>query len=180
MMGALSGDEGLTAALAGVGRSEITDEDLARVAWSVITEPGDGVAGVLIAELGAAEALRFALRPGSTLPALTADRRALREGMRRWRARADPLAVRAAVTGAQHVGARLILPGDASWPEQLDDLGAHRPLVLWVRGDVALLRRGPRVAMVGARAASGYGELLAAEFAGDLAASGAVVVSGGA
>lgn len=36
------------------------------------------------------------------------------------------------------------------------------------------------VAIVGARAASGYGEMLAAEFAGDLAMGGAVVVSGGA
>lgn len=180
MMDALAGDVDLRAALAGVGRPDPSEEDIARVAWSVLTEPGDGVAGVLIGELGAAEALRFALRPGSMPSAAASDRRALGEGLRRWRARADPRAVLAAVAGAHHVGAHLILPGDAGWPSELDDLGAHRPLFLWVRGDSALLRAEERVAMVGARAASGYGEMLAAEFAGDLAASGAVVVSGGA
>ena len=56
----------------------------------------------------------------------------------------------------------------------------HTPTLLWVRGDTALLTAEPRVAIVGARAASGYGEMLAADFAGDLATSGAVIVSGGA
>ncbi|WP_060925873.1 DNA-processing protein DprA [Microbacterium hydrocarbonoxydans] len=84
-----------------------------------------------------------------------------------------------AVTAARDVGARLVLPGDAEWPQALDDLGAHAPTLLWVRGDTSLLTAGPRVAIVGARAASEYGEMLAADFAGDLATNGAVIVSGG-
>ena len=84
------------------------------------------------------------------------------------------------MSGARDVDARLIVPGDPMWPVTLDDLGAHAPTVLWVRGDPEILCAEPRVAIVGARAASGYGEMLAGDFAGELAAGGAVVVSGGA
>ncbi|MGJ0388060.1 DNA-processing protein DprA [Microbacterium sp. CGR1] len=154
-------------------------EALERVAWSVLAEPGDGVAGALIAELGAHDALDLALADRNSAPS-GAGGRALAEGRARWRARADTRAVAEAIRGARDVGARLLLPGDASWPIALDDLGEHAPTLLWVRGDPMLLSAEPRVAIIGARAASGYGEMLAAEFAGDLAMSGAVVVSGGA
>lgn len=175
-----------------------TMSTLARVAWSVLAEPGDGVAGALIAELGPVEALRFVLQSDllSELPPFggrqgvidgaepagrgKAIRRPITEGIERWRARADPAAVRAAIMHARDVDARLVLPGDEAWPTAIDDLDDHRPIVLWVRGDADMLRSQPSVAIVGARAASGYGEMLASEFAGDLAAGGAVVVSGGA
>lgn len=42
------------------------------------------------------------------------------------------------------------------------------------------MQKSALVSMVGARAASGYGEHVAADLAGDLAAGGAVIVSGGA
>ncbi len=93
---------------------------------------------------------------------------------------ADPRAVRQALRSAFDVGAQLVVPGDANWPVSLDDLGPHAPNALWVRGHADLLVREPRVSMVGARAASSYGEHVAAELSGDLAARGAVVVSGGA
>lgn len=78
------------------------------------------------------------------------------------------------------MGARLLMPGDADWPTGVDDLGEHAPHALWVRGDASLLTVEPRVSIVGARASSGYGDHVAAEMAGDLAADGAVVISGGA
>jgi DNA processing protein len=53
-----------------------------------------------------------------------------------------------------------------------------RPERLWVRGDMAVLARSPRVAIVGTRAPSPYGEAQARRFAGALAAAGACVVSG--
>lgn len=155
------------------------EDALSRVAWSVLAEPGDGVAGALIAELGAHEALELALADRSRAQP-GAGGRALAEGRARWRARADSRAVAESIRSARDVGARLVLPGDASWPIALDDLGEHAPTLLWVRGDPLLLSAEPRVAIVGARAASGYGEMVAAEFAGDLAMGGAVVVSGGA
>lgn len=82
-------------------------------------------------------------------------------------------------------GARVVIPGDDEWPVPLDDLGERRPLALWVKGPLMVGSLGslgaqPSVAMVGARAASHYGEHVAAEFAADLAGRGWHVVSGGA
>lgn len=166
------------------GPAERTHEAIARAAWSVLAEPGDGVAGALIREIGPAEALEVAL--GSSKPAaenVVGTGRALRalaEGRARWRPRAEVRAVLDALRGATHVGARLLIPGDPEWPASLDDLGEHAPPALWVRGDIRLLTATHRAAIVGARASTAYGEHMAAELAGDLAAGGATVVSGGA
>lgn len=149
---------------------------LARVAWGVVAEPGDGVAGALIAQLGAVEALRFALSDEG----FGLAEKAIQEGRRRWVPRAQPRAVRDALRGAAETEATLLLPDDPVWPAPLDDLGDHAPALLWVRGESSLLSRASRVAIVGARAATAYGDAVAGELAGDLAATGSVVVSGGA
>ncbi|WP_418606020.1 DNA-processing protein DprA [Georgenia sp. SUBG003] len=70
------------------------------------------------------------------------------------------------------------MPGDPDWPAPLDDLGVERPLALWVRGHA--VHHGRAVALVGARAATSYGEHVAAEMAVGLAEAGTTVVSGGA
>lgn len=165
-------------------RGDEVDEAIARAAWSVLTEPGDGVAGALIRELGAVEALRFAMDGGAeaglAVSGTARARNALAEGKKRWMPRADPRAVAEALRGASQVGARLLVPGDLDWPAGVDDLGEHAPHALWVRGAATLLTADPRVSIVGARASTGYGDHVAAEIAGDLAAGGAVIVSGGA
>ncbi|MFK0401304.1 DNA-processing protein DprA [Microbacterium sp. NPDC090225] len=183
---ALTDDREILRAAAALRVSETvpSTEAIARAAWSVLAEPGDGVAGALIRELGAVDALDLAL--GESSP--TAIRaggsarahRAVAEGRARWRPRAQTRALIDALRGAAQVGARLVIPGDEVWPDSLDDLGEHAPPALWIRGDTRLLTATPRVAVVGARAATGYGEHVAAELAGDLAAGGATVVSGGA
>lgn len=166
------------------GETGASTEAIARAAWSVLAEPGDGVAGSLIRELGAAGALELALgapsRADGRVDGSERSHRALAEGRARWQPRAQIRALVDALRGASQVGARLVVPGDPEWPRSLDDLGEHAPPALWVRGDARLLTATPRVAIVGARAATGYGEHIAAEIAGDLAASGATVVSGGA
>lgn len=167
-------------------RGADVEEALARAAWSVLAEPGDGVAGALIAQLGARDALGLVLRTSESgappvLPSAShRAQRAVREGLARWCPRAVPSVFAEALRSAGHVSARLVIPGDAEWPTALDDLAEHAPPALWVRGDTALLIAGPRVAIVGARAATGYGEHVASEIAGDLALSGATIVSGGA
>ncbi|MEV5717479.1 DNA-processing protein DprA [Amycolatopsis mediterranei] len=92
---------------------------------------------------------------------------------------------------AAAAGARLVVPEDDEWPAwpllALDQAAARGvaeavpPLALWVAGEVALGTAADRaVAIVGARAATDYGEHHAAEFAYGLAGRGVPVVSGAA
>jgi DNA processing protein len=161
------------ASLAGVDRAHQLDasETYARVWWSVLAEPGDGAAGELIARSGAADALRIALSD-------TDDEWTGARG--RWKPRADSVSVHRALDAARRADAPLLVPSDPRWPSRLDDLGAHAPHALWVRGDLAGLEDVPTVAIVGARAATPYGEAVATDLASDLAGSGVVVVSGAA
>lgn len=86
---------------------------------------------------------------------------------------------------------RLITADDDEWPllafrafgGVADRLRpqAHEPLVLWAVGPARLNAVADRAAaIVGTRAATAYGEFVAADLAGGLAARDAVVVSGGA
>lgn len=68
-------------------------------------------------------------------------------------------------------------PGGPSWPEALEHIEGA-PDVLWARGRLAALAVVPRVAIVGTRAPTPYGEAQAARFAAALAADGVCVVSG--
>ncbi|MFC7790445.1 DNA-processing protein DprA [Microbacterium sp. MAHUQ-60] len=156
------------------------DEVIARVAWSVLVEPGDGVAGTLIAEHGARRALEMTTAESGLLTPGSLGATQLSEALARWHPRARPQAVLDALQSCVQIGGRLLLPGDDLWPAGLDDLGVHAPVVLWARGDVSACVGSAAVSIVGARAATGYGESVAAELAGDLAASGVVVISGGA
>jgi DNA processing protein len=92
---------------------------------------------------------------------------------------------------AAEAGARLVVPEDDEWPNwplHALDLAAQRgvaeavpPLALWVSGEIALGTAADRaVAIVGARAATDYGEHHAAEFAYGLAGRNVPVFSGAA
>jgi DNA processing protein len=65
----------------------------------------------------------------------------------------------------------------SSWPESLRPIDAP-PEALWIRGRLPLLARTPRIAIVGTRAPTPYGEAQAARFAAALARAGVTVVSG--
>lgn len=159
------------AALRGIRPTDATAEDAyARAVWSVLVEPGDGVAGALVATHGAAEAL---------IRAAESSDPDVRKARARWMPRLEPAAIDAALDSARRCGATLVVPGDADWPQRLDDLGAHAPLALWRRGAGADTEQ-PCVALVGARASTAYGEGVAADLAADLAAAGVMVVSGAA
>jgi DNA processing protein len=85
------------------------------------------------------------------------------------------------IEAASRLGMRLVCPGDEEWPTALDDLAASDAdcLGLWVRGPMRV-QDGCRqaVAVVGTRAATEYGELVAAELGFGLAERGWAVVSG--
>lgn len=169
----------LAAGAAPAGWAE-EDQLAARVVWSHLVEPGDAVAGRLIAELSPLGALE-ALEAREQLSTQDVAAKDFAEGRRRWLPRLSAASVETALGVAARVGARLVVPGDGEWPDQVDDLGPHAPLALWVRGQPGILARlRPSVAMVGARAATSYGEHVAMEIAADLAGSGIPIVSGAA
>jgi len=68
-------------------------------------------------------------------------------------------------------------PGAPSWPAELSEIEGP-PERVWLRGNVNLLARRPRVAIVGTRGPSPYGEAQAARFGRELARAGIVIVSG--
>ncbi|KQX07197.1 MULTISPECIES: DNA-processing protein DprA [unclassified Leifsonia] len=168
------------------------DRAFARAAWSLLAEPGDRAAGLLITALGPDAALDALLRDESPEflarridPAGSADRprlqRELDDGCRRWRPRLRSGDVVQALVAAAGTRTRLLLPDDALWPGGVDDLGVHAPIALWVRGvDDALLGLDRSIALVGARAASLYGEQIATDTASGLADRGLTIVSGAA
>lgn len=100
----------------------------------------------------------------------------------------------------ERIGGRLVCPGDNDWPAQLADLArgeraglrsgnqaprqvgeAGVPYALWVRGALNLSTASHRsVALVGCRAATGYGMHVAGELGANLAERGWTVISGGA
>jgi DNA processing protein len=172
----------------------VSDEVIiARALISRIAEPASIPVWGLVAREGPVEAAK-ALRAG-------------RFGAQSFRAeaaraaRGDPYAD---LEAAQRHGIRLVVPESDEWPHfafaALEATGRLRlqryeggdrqhsesgelvpPIALWIRGVVDLASLGVRsVAMVGARAATEYGEWVARDLAGRLAERDFVVVSGGA
>ena len=155
---------------------EVPAQVFAAGAWTTLVEPGDAVAGALIETLGAAEALESLL-----LDAPPSQNPALLDGFGRWRARADPAAMMRAFRNAAHLGARLLVPGDADWPAGLADLGAHAPLALWcLAPDGPLPRTARSIAVVGSRDSTDYGVHVATEISCGTADLGYAIVSGAA
>lgn len=156
----------------------------AAAAWSCIAEPGDGVAGRLVGVVGYEAALHEVVRGGRDGHAREAAQLSStqwRDALDRWRPRLNEASVRDALETAARAGVGLVTRDDPVWPSSLSDLGDHAPLALWVRGDVhALARTAGSVALVGARAATGYGEHVAMELAADLVGRGVMIVSGAA
>lgn len=106
---------------------------------------------------------------------------AVRRAIERWRKRRDEVPPPARLAVWEDAGFRIVCPGGAEWPTQLDDLGAARPVVLWLRGPADLRFSCLRsVSVVGSRAATAYGSHVATELAAELAGLGWTVISGGA
>lgn len=81
-----------------------------------------------------------------------------------------------AVNAGRRLGLTLLGLGDDDYPELLGHI-VDPPIVLWVKGAVAVLK-DPMVAVVGARAASPAGLNVARELGDELARAGLTVVSG--
>ncbi|TFD55225.1 DNA-protecting protein DprA [Cryobacterium frigoriphilum] len=176
----------------------------ARAAWTGLAEPGDGLAGLLVTELGAVTALQVVHDSWTArrISGLIRQRRGvgggeldlgqsrgdeeefettLQQGLERWRPRLFLDEVVRSLEAAHRVAARLLLPGDALWPPALGDLAAHQPIALWWRGESAALLALPySIALVGSRAATQYGEHVTMEASAGLCDRGFAIVSGAA
>lgn len=152
-------------------------ERLARVGLSLLTEPGDARVAAVVADVGA-QVLYDNVLAQRDDSEVRRDARSRLEGC-------DPVRQ---LEQAARAGLRFVVPGDAEWPTQLDDLAhapplQHRgglPLGLWVRGPLRLDRLESSVAVVGSRSATTYGADVAAQVAAVVARSGSPVVSGAA
>ena len=156
------------------------NERLARFALSRLVEPGSWALVEAVGKHGAEQVWAW-LRAGRPVGSLSA---ALVEAAR---ARAAVHDVQLDVARLLACGGRLVCPGDDEWPEhrlswrKVGPQLAAPPLSLQVRGRLPLHEAVERsVALVGARAATAYGEHVATEMALGLTDRGTSVVSGGA
>jgi DNA processing protein len=156
----------------------VTEEErLARATIALIAEPGDVHFMALTRELGGIGVLRALREHPDRHDLLTAAA-----------ARLQTVNAARVLEQAEGLGIRFVVPGDAEWPCQLDDLAAAGalqerggvPAGLWVRGRLRLDELGGSVAVVGSRSSTSYGETLAGEIAANLGYAGVPVVSGGA
>ena len=158
-------------------------ERLARSALTCIAEPGDPAMGALLricapAEIVAALTENRMPSPAAPGPGGIAG---LDRALRRWSARLGEVPPEPALDAWRREGIRLVIPGDAEWPGQLDVLGDAGPWGLWVAGNADLRYACLRsVSVVGTRAATAYGAHVCTEMSAVLAERGWSIISGGA
>jgi DNA processing protein len=157
----------------------------ARAAWSLLTEPGDTLAGSLTQSLGHAEALAavranpngiadLLLEHGATINPEQAQGAAAS-----WQPRLRDIHTDRALADAARLGIQLV---DPTGIPGIADLGASAPHLLWVLGspDALTAPLTDKLALIGARAATGYGEHVAREIANDLIRRGITPVASAA
>lgn len=158
-------------------------DDLTRRAWaylSRVAEPPCPQLAAWVAEVGPVEAAAM-VRAGRAPEAVAA----------RVEARRDVDCAEHDLDLLARRGGRLVTPADDEWPHLAftafrgvkvrDRADGHPPMVLWVLGPARLDEVAERcAAIVGTRAATVYGEHVAADVAAGLAEREVAVVSGGA
>lgn len=152
------------------------DERTARVILAIGSEPGDAVTGRMLRTVGASETVARALAAEAPAGPDTDT------WQRNVAPRIDAVHTRRVLADSERHGLRVLIPGDADWPSGLDVLGDRAPFALWAKGDTGVLAAPvwDRVAMVGARASTGYGEHVTTELAQSAVEDDRLVVSGGA
>ncbi|WP_017605425.1 DNA-processing protein DprA [Nocardiopsis alkaliphila] len=154
------------------------EEARARAGLTAVARPGDLWLAEALSEHGAAQVWSALVRgepppggKGQTPPRWMA-----------WARGAAGVDIDGLLADSAQAGVRFVAPGDPEWPGRLDTLPTGRDCYgLWVRGHGDLRHLCLRsVAIVGARAASPYGEHVARELAYGLAERSFSVVSGGA
>jgi len=159
----------------------VADSDRsARIALACGIEPGHRLAGYLTQRHGPLGLVRLIVgadRPDPDHPYRDETQQLVADAARRLTP--DTVAVALARTAEQN--ARVLTPGDVDWPEPLADLGHAQPFALWVQGNSDALGGSHlrRVALVGSRVATAYGEHATTTLADGLAQRGYTVVADG-
>jgi DNA processing protein len=170
---------------------------VAAAAISVVTEPGDRMAGALSKALGRTVLLEMLIagfeppkvlgaiqRVGASdylselfgdLPATLGDSR------QRWLPRLSKQAITSVLERASQLRLSLLLEGDDHWPAGLNDLGEGAPAILFAQGNYKILSQlEDGVSIVGSRSCTEYGAKVSSKLVSELAFHKRITVSGGA
>jgi len=176
-----TGDFALALESVGHSRATLDDDTFARLVLTANNGTAASDVGRLVIDHGAPEALRLLLDADddeldahNLRPIADTQRLGMRDVDTVTRMIVDALRQREAGT------LELLTPEHVHWPQKMGDLRSAQPLLLWARGDTEALTNWRTTAVVGARAATGYGEHVAMEMAADLTHRGHHIVNGGA
>lgn len=165
----------------GYGPDELDDDTFARLVLTTISGAAHGDIGRLVADHGAVDALRLIL-DGEDEELNARNIRPIVDVLRVPVRNADAIAIAIADALRQRDAGtlELLTPEHEHWPRKVNDLRSAAPLLLWARGDLEALNDWRTTCVVGARAATGYGEHVAMELASDLTFRDQIIVNGGA
>lgn len=162
---------------------DLNDDQRARIVLSHLIEPADATCGRLLTRIGAIPTYRLIAEPDdASSKAIAQVDSDAREFVQRTRPRLHDNIVHETIARMERAGITPLFPDDEAYPQaQLASLEFGAPPMLYVRGDVSALsfELPYSVSIVGARAATSYGDHVAREFAADLAKDH-VIVSGAA
>ena len=164
---------------------------------SIVTEPGDRMAGALTAALGRMSFLELLAggfqvsrvldeinesQAGETLQEVFGDLpETLIDSRQRWLPRFSKQSLTQTLQRSKQLGLAISLKEDSNWPAGLDDLGFGAPAVIFSQGNkrvLSLLASG--VSIVGSRACTSYGLQVTEKLVAELGFSKRNTVSGGA
>ena len=177
--------------------SERAMDLVAAATISIVTEPGDRMAGALAKTLGRQALLQLLIdgfEPPRVLESLKKVRATvylsemfgdlqgtLADSRQRWLPRFSKQAVLSVLQRAKQLELSLLLEGDYFWPNGLDDLGESAPAVVFAQGNYKLLGQLDKgVSIVGSRACTEYGAKVTSKLVSELAFHKRLTVSGGA
>ena len=164
---------------------------------SIVTEPGDRMAGALAKSLGTQGLLALLIdgfEPSRVLKAVNqasaADYLAdvfgdlpgtISDSRQRWLPRFSKQAIVNLFQRAKQLDLSLLLQGDDDWPIGLNDLEEGAPALIYVQGNYKLLGGlAKAVSIVGSRACTEYGVKVTTKLVSELAFHKRPTVSGGA
>jgi DNA processing protein len=172
-------------------------ELVAAATLSLVTEPGDRMAGAIAKALGRQALLKLLIdgfEPDRVLEELQKASESnylveifgdlpgtISDSRQRWLPRFSKQALSHTLLRAKQLGLHLLLKGDDFWPIGLDDLAEGAPALIFVQGNYKVLGGlANGVSLVGSRACTEYGAKVTEKLVSELAFHKRPTVSGGA